>query len=147
MMTVVEVIHEYPVTPERLWAVTMDLGSLAVMNAPLIVFGDLGGERLAAGAVIDTEVSVYGRLPAQPYRIEVLECDDATMRARTSETGAGVKSWNHTITVTPVAGGGARLSDRIEIDAGWKTPLFAWWARKLYRHRDGPRKTLLGLEA
>lgn len=144
MSATVEVRHHYPVSAERLWALTMDLPSLAEMNAPLVAFGSLPDGRMHEGLVIDTTVSVLGRLPARPYWIAVVTCDDATMRAETEETGAGVKRWNHRIAVTPIEGG-ARLTDRIEIDAGWLTPVYAWWARKLYRHRDAPRRRLLGL--
>lgn len=144
MSTVVEVSHDYPVPPARLWALAMDIDALSQMNAPLIVFGDLPDGRMRAGLVIDTTVSVLGRLPARPYRIEMTTCDDGGMCAQTHEAGAGVRRWDHRITVTPIPGG-ARLTDRIEIEAGWLTPAAAWWARKLYRHRDATRRRLLGL--
>lgn len=144
MRRVVEVSHDYPVAPARLWALAMDIDALATMNAPLIRFGALPAGRMRAGLVIDTTVSVLGRTPARPYRIEMASCDDAAMCAQTHETGAGLRRWDHRIAVTAVPGG-ARLTDRIEIEAGLLTPVYAWWARKLYRHRDAPRRRLLGL--
>lgn len=144
-MQVVEVIHDYPVPPETLWAVVTDLNHLATLNAPMIVFSSMPDDRLRTGLVIETRVSVYGLLPAQPYRIEVLDADEKAMTVHTAETGSGVRSWNHSIAVTPTATG-ARLTDRIEIDAGWLTFAYVWWARKLYRNRDNPRRKLLGLK-
>lgn len=143
-MQVVEECHDYPVPPERLWALVTDLDNLEAMNTPLIKFTALPDGHLHTGLVIDTHVSVYGVLPAQPYRIEVLTCDDDAMLVETAESGSGVRNWNHTITVIPTTTG-ARLTDRIEIDAGFLTFAYVWWARKLYRHRDAPRRTLLGL--
>jgi hypothetical protein len=145
MSTIVEISHDYPVSVEDLWHQAMDLPTLSVLNAPLIVFGKMPRGRMYQGLVIDTTVSVYGRLKPQPYRIEIVSCDDTRMRAVTHETGAGVERWDHVISVTP-SPEGARLTDRIEIDAGWLTAAYAWWARKLYRHRDRPRRTILGLE-
>ncbi|WP_146348210.1 SRPBCC family protein [Phaeobacter marinintestinus] len=143
-MQVVEETHDYPVPAKQLWALATNLDHLETMNAPLIRFSTLPDGRLRTGLVIETRVSVYGVLPSQPYRIEVLTCDDDTMLAQTTESGSGVRSWNHTITVTETENG-SRLTDRIEIDAGVLTFAYAWWARKLYRHRDTPRRTLLGL--
>ena len=54
--------------------------------------------------------------------------------------------WHHTLTVTRTPGG-ARLTDEIVIDAGWLTPMFAAWAKVLYRARHKPRLRLLGQDA
>jgi hypothetical protein len=76
--------------------------------------------------------------------MEVLECDDARHILRSSEKGAGVKSWRHTLSITETPEG-CRLTDQIEIDAGLLTPLFVIWAKYLYRARHKPRLRLLDL--
>ncbi len=119
-----------------------DYGALEKIMAGLIAFKGLPQGRAQKGQKIDLLVSLFGRLPSQPYSIEVLECDDNAMVMRSSEIGAGVKHWHHTLTVTPTPQG-CCLADRIEIDAGVLTPLFAMWAKYLYRARHKPRLKML----
>ena len=64
------------------------------------------------------------------------------MVLQSSERGAGVKSWNHRMSVA-ASGDGAVLTDQIEIDAGVLTGLFVVWARYLYRARHAPRVAML----
>lgn len=141
-MKTVRLSHDYDASPARLWALATDFAALEEVMKGLIRFEGLPEGRTETGMKTDVMVSLFGKLPAQPYHMEVLECDDDAMILRSSEKGAGVKSWNHTLTVTPT-GTGSRLTDHIEIDAGWLTPLFAAWARYLYSKRHAPRQRLL----
>ncbi|MFG6511874.1 MULTISPECIES: hypothetical protein, partial [unclassified Sulfitobacter] len=111
----------------------LELRQTRVTSAPLTVY---------QGQRITVQVSLFGKLPPQPYFMEVLECDDEAMILRSSEKGAGVKSWHHTLTVEPQQSG-SRLRDVIEIDAGWMSWAFALWARFLYRKRHEPRVQIL----
>ncbi|MEP4197793.1 MAG: SRPBCC family protein [Aliishimia sp.] len=142
-MAIIELTHDYAATPEDVWALAIDFETLAEVCKPLIQFEGLPQGRCETGMKADVMVSIYGKLPAQPYAMEVLECDDAAMVLRSREKGAGVKRWNHTLRVE-AHGTGARLLDHIEIDAGFLTPIFVWWGRKLYQHRHKPRQRLLG---
>ena len=141
-MRTVTIINDYAAAPERLWALVTDYGALGEVMKGIAEFEGLPEGRTETGQKLDVMVSLFGRFPPQPYHMEVLECDDDRMILRSSEVGAGVKSWNHTLTVTPHAGG-SRLTDRIEIDAGWLTPVFALWARHMYSARHKPRLRLL----
>lgn len=132
----------YPVAPERLWRLATSYDALGRVMAGLVEFDGLPEGRTRTGQEIHVQVSLFGRLPAQPYTMEVLECDDSRMILRSSERGAGVRSWNHRMKVAP-APGGSRLSDTIEIDAGLMTWAFALWARYLYTARHKPRLRLL----
>ena len=108
----------------------------------LIAFEGLPEGRARTGQKFTVMVSLFGKFPPQPYSIEVLGCDDEARVLRSSERGAGVKSWHHTLSVEPTETG-CCLTDRIDIDAGWLTPLFGLWAKYLYRKRHGPRLRLL----
>lgn len=141
-MKTVHLTHDYPASPERVWALATDYDALAQVMEGVVTFEGLPGGRVREGQKIDVMVSLFGKLPKQPYHMEVLECDDSRMVLRSSEVGAGVREWRHTLNVTPTAEG-SRLSDRIEIDAGWLTWAFALWARYLYRARHKPRLRLL----
>lgn len=141
-MRTIRVTHDYPVPPRRLWALVTDYEALGRVMEGVVAFEGLPEGRTRTGQVVDVQVSLFGRLPKQPYRMEVLDCDDARMVLRSSESGAGVRSWRHTLSVEAIPGG-SRLRDVIEIDAGILTPVFALWARYLYGARHAPRLRLL----
>ena len=141
-MRTVRTEFHYPVPPGRLWTLVTSYDALARVMEGIVAFDGLPEGRVEAGQSLSVNVSLLGVLPAQPYRMDVLECDDAAMVLRSSEKGAGVKRWMHTLSVDP-APEGSRLTDRIEIDAGALTPIFALWAKYLYTARHKPRLRLL----
>ncbi len=141
-MKTVLVESEYPVSTNRLWALVTDYGALAEVMKGIATFEGLPPGRSATGQTMNIMVSLFGKLPKQPYTIDIVECDDDRMILRSSEKGSGVKSWRHTLTVTQTTTG-CRLTDCIEIDAGLLTPVFARWAKYLYGARHKPRLELL----
>jgi hypothetical protein len=141
-MKKVIVVNEYEASAEQLWMLATDYDALGEVMQGIASFEGLPSGRTKTGQKLDVMVSLFGKLPSQPYKMEVLECDDARMILRSSEQGAGVKSWQHTLTVNAV-GTGSRLTDSIEIDAGLMTPIFALWAKYLYGARHKPRLKLL----
>ncbi len=141
-MKTVRLEHEYASPAKDVWALATDLDALGKVMDGIVTFEGLPSGRVYQGQKIAVQVSLFGKLPPQPYFMEVLECDDDAMILRSLETGAGVKSWRHTLTVEPQQSG-SRLRDVIEIDAGWMSWLFAAWARFLYRKRHEPRVRML----
>ena len=141
-MRTIELSHDYPVSAQRLWELVTDYDALAEVMKGIIKFDGLPSGHTRPGQSFTVMVSVFGVLPPQPYHMEVLECDDRRMVLRSTERGAGVKVWKHSLIVFPMADG-SRLMETIEIDAGWLTFAFARWARYLYRARHKPRLRLL----
>ena len=141
-MKTVLIENEYAVAPEKLWAIVTDYDALAEVMKGIAAFEGLPTGRTKTGQKLSVMVSMFGKLPNQPYFMEILECDNTSMILRSSERGAGVKSWLHTLTVTETAAG-SRLTDHIEIDAGMLTTVFALWAKYLYGARHKPRQKLL----
>lgn len=141
-MKTVLVKNDYPVSADRLWAIATDYGALAEIMKGIAVFEGLPQGRARTGQKLNVMVSLFGKLPSQPYYMEVVECNDDAMVLRSLEQGAGVKTWHHTLTVEATPSG-SRLTDRIEIDAGFFTYLFALWARYLYSARHRPRLKML----
>lgn len=146
MTRLLRVSHDYPVAPRALWDLVTDLDQFEEMCGGLVTFEGLPPGRVSQGMVAEVRVRLFGRLPPMEYRMEVVEVDDLNMRVRSSEFGAGVRSWRHSFQVS-ASPAGARLTDTIEIDAGWLTWAYALWARILYRTRHGARMRLLGLAA
>lgn len=142
MTTHVHLVHDYPFPARDVWRVATDLDHLKTVTEGLLAFRNLPHGEIHQGQEMCVEVSLFGRLPYQPYEMKVVEFDDATMAFTSEEKGAGVKTWRHSLSVatTPT---GSRLTERIEIDGGLLTPLFAAWARYMYRQRHPPRLRIL----
>ena len=141
-MRTVKLEHNYSAPAAELWTIATDYDALNELMKGIASFEGLPSGRTKTGQKMSVLVSLFGILPKQSYFIEVLECDDVGMVLRSSERGAGVKSWHHTMTVTETATG-CRLTDRIEIDAGVLTFAFAKWAQYLYSARHKPRQRML----
>jgi len=144
MVGTVILTFEYPVPASQLWACVTDYAALAAVSRRFVHFDGLPRGRVQAGQSFDVQVRLFGCLPPQPYHMDVLEADETALRVRSRESGAGVTSWLHSfqVSMTP---GGSRLVDHIEIDAGWRTPIYTAWARMLYKGRHKPRLELLGV--
>lgn len=138
----VEVTYTYPFAAERVWALATDYGALGKVMKGIASIQGLPDGRAQAGQKLEVMVSLFGKLPAQPYFIEVLSCDDDKMIMQSNEHGAGVKTWQHTLTVAPTKTG-CQLKDHIQIDAGWLTSVLALWAQYLYGARHKPRLEML----
>lgn len=138
----VELIHEYDAPAREVWEIAIDYACLAEVMQGLISFVGLPTGRVKSDQAITVMVSLFGKLPSQPYDMQIVEFDDAKMSFTSSERGAGVKSWRHSLQVKPTATG-CQLTDKIEIDAGLLTWPFALWARFLYRKRHNPRLKIL----
>lgn len=51
-------------------------------------------------------------------------------------SSALVRVWDHRIEISPAAGGRTRYCDRLTIEAGWRTPFVAVFARLFFAHRQ-----------
>ncbi len=142
MTGTVSLTHHYEAPADQVWRLATDFSALERVCAGMVSFRGLPEGRCETGQIIDVDVSLFGRLPWQPYRMDVVECDDTAMRLHSLEKGSGVKSWEHRMAVDP-DGDGSVLRDEIRIDAGLLTPVFCWWARKLYGARHEPRLRML----
>ena len=141
-MRVVTLTHDYPFPASKVWEIATSYSALATVTAGRLRFRDLPQGRTFTGQHMVVQVSLFGLLPWQPYEMTVLSCDDTQRVLRSSERGAGVERWDHTVHVEETATG-CRLRDHIEIEAGALTPLFALWARYMYGARHKPRLRLL----
>lgn len=142
MARVVELMHDYPYPPEDVWDVATDLGHLTTVVSGLLKFRGLPKGKIFEGQSLHVDVSLFGKLPYQPYEMTVVSLDDQQRTFQSSEIGAGVKSWRHSLKVVETASG-SRIEESIEIDAGMMTPVFAAWARFMYRRRHQPRLDIL----
>ncbi len=143
MAKTISLRHDYAASADAVWNLATDIEALDSVNRPRIVMTGLPKGRIHQGQVVNVDVSLFGIMPKKPYSMTVVKCDDAARSFESSEKGAGVKSWRHKLQVIDTACGSA-IEETISIDAGLLTPLFAAWAKYLYRARHPVRQKLLG---
>ena len=145
-MRVVRLSHIYDHPTEQVWRVATDLDCLKEAVRGLLSFQGLPSGAIHQGQVLDVKVSMFGILPAQPYRMEVIEFDGSAHRFVSREEGMGVEHWQHSLRIIPHERG-AELIDEIEIEAGWRTSMIAAWARYMYKRRHAPRLRMLATQS
>ena len=137
------ITSEYNVDADTLWRSATNFDHLAKVVAPLVRFrGTPQGSIDPTLRALDVEVSMFGITPWAPYRMEIVSFDAQARRLISSELGMGLRKWQHKISVEPTLEG-ARLTDKVTIDAGWKTPIYIAWARYMYKARIPRRRALL----
>ena len=142
MVSVIIMSHDYDAPAPKLWAIATDWKCLRRAVGGMATFGPLPDEPMHKGQVIRTTVSLFGLLPAFPYTLEIREFNETAMHLESRESGGGIDRWEHTIDVEP-RDHGSRLSDKLVISAGWRTPFTALWARIMLARRHRPRLDML----
>ncbi len=142
MSKTIHLTHRYDFHTDLVWNVATDLDHLKRVTQSLVTFRNLPSGQIFEGQDLHVDVSLFGKMPYQPYRMTVVEFDGVQRRFQSSEIGAGVKSWLHTLQIT-AEGDGCRIDETIEVDAGSLTPLFAAWAAYMYRKRHALRLAIL----
>ena len=143
MTAKVTVSYAYAAPPETVWAINTSFDSFARLMSRVARFdGFPSSGRFEAGEVYDLRVRPFGVLPRFEYRIAMVECDHEHHRFLTEESGGTVKSWRHASTIVP-EGDGCRLTDTVEANAGWLTPLLPFAIRFIFRSRHGPRLAMI----
>lgn len=79
-----------------------------------------------------------GFLPVgeQIIGIEFPEPRDGRYFVRDNGRSDSIRKWDHLITIEPTGDGRTAYEDRLDLDAGWRTPFVAAFARAFYAHRQ-----------
>lgn len=88
------------------------------------------------GEIVTGWIFLLGFLPFSRHTIRIRTIDPDRRWLGSEERGGALRRWNHDITVEPLDDRTCLYRDRIEIEAGWLTPLIAGWARLFYRYRQ-----------
>lgn len=83
-------------------------------------------------------MKLFGVVPAgtQWIGIRAVEQRGERLLIHDMGTSALVRVWEHRIEISPAGDGRTRYCDRVRIDAGWRTPFVAWFARRFFAHRQ-----------
>jgi hypothetical protein len=75
-------------------------------------------------------------IPFSNHTIDIVTIDDDTRTLISDESGGQVTTWRHWIIIAAIDATTCRYEDRIDIEAGWLTPLVAAFATRFYRYRQ-----------
>ncbi len=143
MADTVVIDNFYAVPSAKLWELAIDLDANRRATRGFVSMGSPGGH-MYKGQHLDLRISPLGIIPPFDWQIDVLECDWQARVLRTREQGPFVQSLDFALTVEP-APRGARLLERLEVDAGRLTGVAARVLEQIYRSRYAPRRKMLGL--
>ena len=77
---------------------------------------------------------LFGFIPFGTHTIRIMRFDAERISSR--EGNRHVLVWNHDILLVSIDENHTEYTDRVEIQAGWKT-VFVWlWAKAFYAHRQ-----------
>lgn len=129
--------HDYPLSPDDLWADIVDLGALARSMEGELAYEGLPQGEAKPGDTHTVKIKRWGWLPLGEWHMTVVERDDQAHIMRSAERGGPVKLYKHTLKVDQIGDGLSRYTDTMEIDAGALTGMVAPSFQKLYaaRHR------------
>lgn len=143
MVRVVHLTHDYEYDANLVWSIVTDYQHLETVMQGLASFKGLPDGQLVEGQKLNVDVSLFGKLPFQPYFMSVEHCDNSAFKFVSLEHGAGVQLWCHSLSVIRDSSGiGCQIIEDIEIEAGLLTPIFVLWARYMYKARHKRRLVL-----
>ena len=126
----------FPASKETVFRKLQQLETLQTIAKPFATF-DPVGKAVSAWTVGSTSAyrfRLFGVIPYGTHTIHILRFDPDGVSSR--EWNEHVPVWNHDITLKAVDTKHTRYTDRVEIQAGWKT-VFIWlWANAFYAHRQ-----------
>ncbi|MEJ6395082.1 hypothetical protein V8J82_17605 [Gymnodinialimonas sp. 2305UL16-5] len=141
MARIVERTMILDAAPERVFDAVTRPAVLTHIAAPLVRFAPVDPphwpDRFATGPHL-VSMRLFGHLPLGRQVIDVSypETPPDTYIVRDNGHSALIARWDHWITIQATGDGGAHYTDRVEIEAGWRTAPVAWFATAFYAHRQ-----------
>ncbi|KIT16509.1 hypothetical protein [Jannaschia aquimarina] len=136
--------------PDRVWEEVNSPRLLLFVAAPMIRFRPVDppvfAERWADGPH-EVEMYLFGRIPLGLQVIDISRPAAAGGKWRLRDNGrsASIPRWDHLIEVA-AGRDGTIYSDTVTIEAGWRTPLVAAFAKRFYAHRQRRWRALVAAD-
>ena len=123
---------------DAVWAAVKTPAAFQTVTRRLLAMPVIRGrqDQWCKGETVVGWVFLFGFLPFSRHHLHIASIDDATRTLRSREFGGLIRVWNHDIEVVPIDATTCYYRDRIDIDAGFTTPLIALYARWFYRMRQ-----------
>jgi len=123
---------------DRVWQAMLLPATFLHVCRPLLRVPALEGriDQLTEGETGRGWLWAFGLVPAYRHTITVVRVDPGAGTIATHEHGGPLRSWDHTLAVTPLGPDRSRYRDTVVVDAGPLTPVVARIAVAIYRHRQ-----------
>lgn len=141
----IEVSSVFPAAPEAVWDKLMHYATLEEIAAPKATFVpcDKSVDEFKMTWEADKqyafELKLGFGLHAGVHHILITELNPEEHRIQTKESNSLASQWDHTITLRPVPTGDkvyTSYTDKVVLNAGWKTFLVAFWTKRFLAHRQ-----------
>ncbi len=91
---------------------------------------------MAEGVKIETVVHLLGFLPGSRHSFRIVRVDELAREVATEESGGFIRGWNHSMRVEEAGDKDCVYHDRVELRAGFLTPIVWLIASVFYRYRQ-----------
>lgn len=134
-----------PASIEKCWRLLQRTDTLIKVAEGIMTYGganDLPEHWSPDNPVVNLKPRLFG-IPQGNHFVQVTSLDEENHTIVTNEYGGHIKSWVHTMNLVEVDQFQCLYTDTIEIDAGRRTKLVAWFAHHFYGHRQRRWKEIL----
>ncbi|QXT40342.1 hypothetical protein [Gymnodinialimonas ceratoperidinii] len=128
----------YPREADTVFAEAINIPGMIDATRGLATYEGLPDGAFEEGQSYQTYVTVWGWMHNPRYQIHVERLNPATREMQSREQGRAIRQWDHTLSVTPTAGG-AIWQDRIIVDSGFLTGYMVRVGRHMYKYRHRMR--------
>ena len=141
---IVQKTSVFPASREVIFQKLQRLETLQYIAKPYASFEPVGKIQpiWSAGSTSSYRFRLFGLIPFGTHTIRIIRFDPDGISSR--EGNEHVPVWNHDIRLVKLDDGHTEYTDRVEIQAGWKTVFIRLWANAFYAHRQ--RKWIKMLE-
>ena len=133
----------FPASRDIVFSRLQELKTLQFIAAPYATFTPIDSNNpvWTVGSTTSYRFRLFGIIPFGTHVIHIERFDMDMVMSK--EQNEHVPVWNHTIYLKE-RGNQTEYTDKVDIDAGWKTPFIYMWAKAFYAHRQ--RKWIRMLE-
>ena len=126
----------FPASRDVVFEKLQKLETLQTIAKPYATFEPVGTAEpvWTVGHTSAYRFHLFGVIPFGTHTIHIVRFDPDGVSSR--EGNEHVPVWNHDITMIPLDDNHIKYTDRVEIQAGWKTPFIWLWANAFYVHRQ-----------
>ena len=133
---IVQKTSVFPANRDVVFQKLQQLETLQYIAKPYATFEPIGEtvSMWTVGSTSSYRFRLFGVIPFGTHTIHIVRFDQSGVSSH--EGNEYVPVWNHDIKMEPINTNHTRYTDRVEIQAGWKT-VFIWlWANAFYAHRQ-----------
>jgi len=133
---IVQKTSVFPAGRDDVFRKLQQLETLQYIAGPYATFEPVGDDAhiWTVGSTSSYRLRLFGVIPFGTHTIHIVRFDPESISSR--EGNEHVPVWNHDILMELIDSKRTRYTDRVEIQAGWKTVFICLWANAFYAHRQ-----------